>query len=106
VNTQALMVIVTISAVTMVLRLAPFVAIEALRDSLFLRYLGRAMPVGVMALLVAYSLLKIDLTKPPYGAPELLISAASGLLYWRTCNSLLSIGTGLAAYVVLASFVL
>lgn len=104
-NAQALMVILTISAVTMSLRLAPFVAIETLRNSVYLRYLGRVMPVGVMALLVAYSLLEVDFTSPPWGLPELVIMTLAGLLYWRTRNSLLSIGSGLVVYVALASFV-
>lgn len=105
-NAQAIMVILTISAVTMLLRVAPFVAIETLRNSEFLRYLGRVMPVGVMALLVGYSLLNVDFTRSPWGLPEIGIMVASGALYWWTRNSLLSIGSGLVAYVLLASFVL
>lgn len=104
-NTQALMVVVTISVVTVLLRVTPFVAIDFLRSSVFLRYLGKVMPVGVMALLVGYSLLDVDFTRAPYGLPEIVIMMASGVLYWRTRNPLLSIGSGLAAYVTLASLV-
>ncbi|GAA3746490.1 branched-chain amino acid transporter permease [Salinactinospora qingdaonensis] len=105
-NQQALMVILTISAVTMALRVVPFVALDVLRENLYLRYLGRVMPVGVMTLLVAYSLRETDFLTFPYGIPEIGIAVASGLLYWKTKASLLSIGTGLIAYVLLASFVL
>lgn len=42
--------------VTLALRAAPFVALTRLRDSQFVRYLGRTMPAGVMVVLVVYTL--------------------------------------------------
>lgn len=42
--------------VTVALRAAPFVALTRLRDSAVVRYLGRTMPAGVMAVLVVYTL--------------------------------------------------
>ena len=42
--------------VTVALRAAPFLALTRLRDSQVVRYLGRTMPAGVMAVLVVYTL--------------------------------------------------
>ena len=104
-DARAFAVIITISVVTVLLRLTPFVAIDRLSSNTYLRYLGQKMPTGVMVLLVAYTLKDLDLTVRPYGLPEgtaLLISIS---LYWKTRNALLSIGLGLATYLVAVNWV-
>lgn len=93
-------VVITISVVTILLRALPFLALEKLSSNEYVRYLGDNMPTGVMLLLVAYTLKDLDLTRYPYGVPELGAVLVAGLLYWRTTNSLLSIGLGLAGYMV------
>jgi branched-subunit amino acid transport protein AzlD len=49
---------------------------------------------------VAYTLKDLDLTKYPYGLPDILALVLSAGLYWKTSNSLSSIGLGLALYLV------
>jgi branched-subunit amino acid transport protein AzlD len=102
-DVRALTVIATISVVTVLLRLIPFLALERLADNGYLRYLGARMPTGVMVLLVAYTLKDLNFTEYPYGLPNLSALALSAGLYWRTRNSLASIGLGLALYLVVVN---
>ncbi len=102
-NVRALSVILTISAVTVSLRLIPFLALEKLSSSNYLRFLGEKMPTGVMVLLVAYTLKDLTITEYPYGLPHLGALVLSVALYWKTNNSLLSIGLGLALYMVVVN---
>ncbi len=97
---RALAVIATISAVTIVLRIAPFALLRRGAGDGYLRYLRDAMPPGVMLLLVAYTLRDLDPTRYPYGLPELIALALSLGLYWRTGRALLSIGVGLGCHLL------
>jgi branched chain amino acid efflux pump len=99
-DTRALAVILTISVVTVLLRCVPFLALDRLSSNGYLRYLGRKMPTGVMVLLVTYTLKNLDLTEYPYGWPSIGALLLSAGLYWKTSNSLSSIGLGLALYLV------
>ncbi len=97
-DAQAIAVITTISVVTVLLRVIPFLALDRLSSSGYLRYLGAKMPTGVVIMLVAYTLKDLNLTKYPYGVPSILALVLSAGLYWRTSNSLSSIGLGLGLY--------
>lgn len=102
-DARALTVIATISVVTIALRAIPFLAVDRLSASPYLRFLGEKMPVGVMILLVAYTLKDLEIDRAPYGLPDLGALALSVALYWWTRNSLLSIGLALAAYLVVVN---
>ncbi|NLU67796.1 AzlD domain-containing protein [Streptomyces sp. HNM0574] len=105
-DTQALVVIAVISLVTIALRVIPFFAIGQLSSSAYMKYLGEKMPTGVMILLVAYTVKDEDLTTYPYGLPLLGSLVVAAVMYWKTDNSLLSIGGGLALYMVLVNLVI
>lgn len=96
---RALSVILTISIVTIALRYTPILLMKNLENNGYLRFLGERMPPGVMILLVLYTLKDQDLTRYPYGLPELVALSLSVLIYWITKNSLLGIGVGLATYI-------
>ncbi|PCE21691.1 branched-chain amino acid transporter permease [Burkholderia ubonensis] len=96
---RALSVIIMISVVTIGLRYAPILLMKRLENNGYLRYLGERMPPGVMILLVLYTLKDKDLTRYPYGLPDLAALALSVLIYWKSRNSLLAIGVGLASYI-------
>lgn len=102
-NGHALPVILTIAAVTVLLRALPYVAGDAIERSAYLRYLGRTMPVGVMALLVAFTFQATDPNRPPHGLPLVGFALLSGVLYWRTRGLLVSIGIPLAGYIAVMS---
>jgi branched-subunit amino acid transport protein AzlD len=93
------------AAVTWTLRALPFALLAPLRRSKVVPYLAASMPIGVMAVLVAYTLRHTTLTAPPYGAAVGLALAATVALHlWRR-NVLISIFGGTAVHVVLASVV-
>lgn len=103
---QALTVIGIACAITVALRALPFLAMRTLKENHYLAFLGRVMPVGVMALLVAYTFRNLDVTTAPWGLPELGLAALAAVLYWRTRALLVSLALPLVVYIVLASTVL
>lgn len=94
-----------ILVVTFALRALPFVIIEPLRSSAYVSFLGRYMPVGVMLVLVVYTLRDVSFTGPSHGIPEALALLVTVVvhLWWR--NALLSIVAGTGLYVLLVGTV-
>ena len=98
---QIILTLLVIFAVTYALRLAPFVALRRVRDSAVVDHLARTMPLGVMAILVVYTLSAVDLTSSPHGMPEILgVGVTAALHLWRR-NAMLSIIGGTGTYMVL-----
>ena len=68
-------------------------------------YLGRVLPYAVMAMLVVYCLKGLDFSTPGKYPPELLCTIlVAGLHAWKR-NTLLSIGVGTVAYMLLVKLV-
>lgn len=98
---QVLGILLVVFAVTYLLRLAPFLALRRLGDSPLVAFLGRTMPLGVMLVLVVYTVRDVDLTAAPFGLPELAgVAVTAGLHLWRR-NALLSIVAGTLTYVAI-----
>lgn len=101
--TYILAAILISSAVTWALRAAPFALLAPIRHSALLPYLNENMPVGIMTILVFYTVRHI----PPSPTP-LTFAAAAGfaitasLHLWRR-NAVVSILGGTAVHVALAS---
>ena len=93
-----------ICVVTLLLRELPFSFIKALKGSQFIGLLGMTMPVGVMTVLVVYTV--YGQKEAPGGILAALIGVAitAGLHWWRK-SSAFSIFGGTAAYVLLVNFV-
>jgi len=93
------------SAITWLLRATPFAMLAPLRKSALLTFVGERAPVGIMLILTVYTLRNIDpVTVSAVGPAVLALSITTGLQVWRG-NMILSIFTGTAAYVVLASVI-
>ena len=96
----------TIFVITFALRALPFAALEPLRASPYIAFLSRCMPVGIMLILVVYTLRSVPLGGGWHGLPEALALAATiGIHLWRR-NALLSIVVGTGTYVALVNTVL
>ena len=97
-------VLLPICVVTLLLRELPFSFIKALKGSQFIGLLGMTMPVGVMTVLVFYTV--YGQKEAPGGILAALIGVAitAGLHWWRK-SSAFSIFGGTAAYVLLVNFV-
>jgi branched-subunit amino acid transport protein AzlD len=105
-DTRMLSVVVTISVVTIALRAAPFLAMDRIARSGYLRNLGAQMPIGVMVLLVAYTIKDENFMRYPYGLPHIAAAALTVVLYLTIRNSLVAIVSGLALYMVLVNLVI
>jgi len=89
--------------VTVALRAAPFAALTRLRDSAVMRYLGGAMPAGIMVLLVVYTLrdTTAELSSWAPAAGALALTLAVHLAFRRTAASIV---VGTAAYMLLRAW--
>ncbi len=102
-------IVVTILAVAlgaMLTRFAPFILFpEHKKPPEAVLYLGRALPPAMMGLLVVYCLKSVSLQMPPHGLPELLAIGLTVIMHLWKRNTLLSIGTGTALYMLLVQVV-
>lgn len=91
-----------VGVITVLLRLAPFVALARLQESRLVAFLGLFMPAGVMVILVMYTL-KDTTAAPASWVPAVVALALTiGLHLWRR-SSVLSVLLGTAAYIALAT---
>jgi branched-subunit amino acid transport protein AzlD len=91
------------SAVTWALRAAPFALLAPIRHSALLPYLNENMPVGIMTILVFYTVRNTPAALTPTAAAIAAgLFATASLHLWRR-NAILSVLGGTAAHVVLAS---
>ena len=98
--TYLLLVILVMTAATFLTRATPFMLLRKRADHPLLLFLGRYTPAAIMTILVIYSLGSVEISRPPYGAPELIAAllTLSAHLLWR--QALLSISAGTAFYMV------
>lgn len=95
-------VLVPIAIVTVLLRVVPFFVRSTLGSSSFIQMLGATMPVGVMVVLVVYTLSGLEGGDVVAG----LIATALTLALHAWCRrSIVSIGLGTVAYMVLINAV-
>ncbi len=100
-DSHTLSIIIVIAVITFGLRALPiWFGNRLFKNNDLLAFIGEKMPVGVMSLLVIYTLKDADYSSAPYGAPLLVTSFITIALYWRFHNALLAIFTGLAIYLL------
>ena len=99
-----LAVLIPVAVITVALRQAPYSAKRRLRNNFFVGTLATTMPVGVIVVLVVYTV--VGQTTAPGGLLASLIALAAtvALHAWRR-NSGLSILGGTAVYMVLVNLV-
>lgn len=92
--------------VTMLTRFLPFLIFgENRKTPAVVTYLGKVLPYAVMAMLCVYCLKGLSFSAPGEYLPELLCTAlVAGLHVWKR-NTLLSIGAGTVAYMLLVQLV-
>ena len=100
----AALLILTMGAVTQLLRVLPF-AVFSKGTPRPVLYLGRVLPAATMAMLVVYCLKNVSFGGPGSWAPEALaVGLVVALHKWKH-NTLLSIVGGTAAYMLLVQVV-
>jgi len=91
------------AAVTWALRAVPFAILAPLRQSRLVAYLGERMPVGVMAVLVVYTLRHAGVAAPTYGLPIVVALGVTVAVHlWRR-HVALSMFAGTLVHVILAT---
>ena len=105
-NTELLLTILVIAAVTAALRFIPFIVFAGDKQTPeIIYYLGKVLPYSIMAMLVVYCLKSVNLLSFPFGIPELIGVAAVVLLHIWKRNTLISITGGTVCYMLLIQFV-
>ncbi len=97
---KAAVLILIMSAVTILLRFLPFWVFH--KDTPpYVSYLGRVLPPAIIGMLVIYCLKDVRPLSVPYGIPELAaVVFVAAMQAWKR-NSLVSILAGTALYMVL-----
>ena len=103
---QAILLILTMTAVTMATRFLPFLLLGDKRQTPpFISYLGKVLPFAIMGMLVVYCLKGVAVTQLSSVAPAALgVAITAGLHLWKH-NTLLSILGGTAVYMLLVQLV-
>ncbi|MBR4579296.1 MAG: AzlD domain-containing protein [Oscillospiraceae bacterium] len=97
---RAALLVAVMALVTMALRFLPFLVFRE-KTPPYVRYLGRVLPAAIIGMLVIYCLKDVAITAAPFGLPELLAAAGVvGVQCWKR-NSVWSILTGTALYMLL-----
>lgn len=98
--------VAVMAIVTMLLRFLPFLIFRAGKPiPPYVAYLGDVLPSAIIGMLVIYCLKDTVVTAAPYGLPELIAAlCVVGLQVWRR-NSLVSILSGTAVYMLLVQLV-
>lgn len=87
---------------TVVPRFLPFLCFSSAKPTPpVIRYLGKALPSAVFAMLVVYALRHVPLAEAPHGLPELAGVAVTVLLHVLFRRMLISIAGGTLLYMLL-----
>ncbi|KWZ74192.1 MAG: AzlD domain-containing protein [Winkia neuii] len=90
--------LVVIFAVTYALRGVPFVALSKVRDSELMRVVAQTMPLGVMVILVTFTVADVRLSVLASWVPALVGIVVTAVVHWRWANALVSIVAGVGVY--------
>lgn len=97
-NPQIGLAVIVVAVITYICRAAPFVLLRRKQDAPLLTFLTRAMPLGVMVVLIAYTVGEVGLAPSSWLPPLVGIGMTAGLHLWRGSMALSLVG-GTAAYV-------
>ena len=103
--TQSIAIIAVCALCTLLERALPFLLFRGKEVPEIVRYLGRVLPMAIMATLVMYCLKGITFSSLAGFAPTLIASAATVLLHLWKRNTMLSIFGGTICYMVLIQMV-
>ena len=104
VSASAALLVMIMSAVTIMLRAAPFLIFKK-KAPAYIMYLGQVLPPAIIGMLALYCLTDTVFRSAAYGPPPLIAGLlVAGLQAWKR-NILLSILAGTAVYMLLTRMV-
>lgn len=98
---HSLVLVLVISAVTIALRVIPFVIFGNKKTPKSINYLGDVLPYAIMGMLVVYCLKGISFAVAPYGLWELVSVLVVVVVHIWKRSTLLSIVSGTLCYMLL-----
>lgn len=104
-TTQSILIIAVCALCTLLERAFPFLIFRGKEVPEIVRYLGRVLPMAIMATLVMYCLKGISFSSAAGFAPMLIASALTALLHIWKRNTMLSIFGGTICYMVLVQMI-
>lgn len=105
-NLHAVLTIVIMSAVTLLLRVIPFVIFSGKRKvPAFITYLGTVLPYAIMGMLVVYCLKDTSFATVSGCLPQFIAGAIVVLTYVLKRNTLISIISGTVSYMLLVQLI-
>lgn len=99
--TYVIIAVAIITVVTYLLRAAPFIALAKIADHPMVVEVGRSMPIGVMVILVAYTLTDVSFAEVVSWVPAFAGILVTFLVHWKWSNAMPSIVSGIATYAIL-----
>ncbi|MCF0260902.1 MAG: AzlD domain-containing protein [Erysipelotrichaceae bacterium] len=93
--------IFVMAAVTLFLRVFPFILFQKGKVPSSISYLGQVLPFAIMGMLVVYCLKGVSFAAAPFGIPEIIsVGLTAALQVWKR-NPLLSIAAATVCYMIL-----
>ena len=104
---QRAIIIGICAAGTLLTRFLPFIIFRSSKTvPEYIRYLGKALPSAIFAMLVVYCLKGVNIFAGTHGIPEFIGIAATTILYIISKkNMMIAIAGGTAIYMILVQFV-
>ena len=103
---HSIAIISVVAICTLITRALPFWVLGGKREvPEVVKYLGKALPPAIMAILVVYCLKGISIFAGSRGIPEFLSIGLVVVLHLWKRNTLLSIGVGTIFYMILVQFI-
>ena len=103
--TESIMIIAVCTACTFLERALPFIIFRGREVPDIVRYLGRVLPMAIMATLVIYCIKGITFSSLAGWVPTLIASAVTVAFHLWKGNTMLSIFGGTICYMVLIQVV-
>lgn len=105
-DVHAVLTVAIMSAVTLLLRVLPFVIFSGKRKPpAFITYLGTVLPYAIMGMLVVYCLKDTSFANVSGCLPQFIAGAIVVLTYLFKRNALISIISGTVSYMLLVQLV-
>ncbi|MBQ0038412.1 MAG: AzlD domain-containing protein [Clostridiales bacterium] len=103
--TRSILIIVICAGCTVLERSLPFLVFRGKEVPRIIQYLGRVLPMAIMATLVIYCIKGITFTSVVGWAPYLIGIAITAALHWWGKNALFSIAGGTIAYMLMVQMI-